>query len=64
MVTGVIACHKYDLLYGRPEHFQLNVIEKLCLMLKFGTENAGGFTYIGMSVKQYDDFSTTLDQVS
>ena len=59
----IIAWHINDLLYGGIEQFQLNVIEKLHHILKFGTAN-GAFTYIRMNVKQHADFSITLDQVS
>ena len=64
MITGLIASHVDVLLYGGTEQFQLNVIEKLCHILKFGTENALAVTDVGMSVKQYADFSITLNKVS
>ena len=50
-MTGIIACHVDDLLYGGTDDLQLNVIEKLRVALEFGTADTGAFTYIGMNVK-------------
>ena len=59
-----MACHVDDPLYGGTGDSQLNVTKKLCVALKFSTENTRTFTKIRMNVKQHPDKSITLDQVT
>ena len=60
--VGIMVCFVNDILWGGHRNF-INIINKLKQTFHTGTEHSQGFNYIGIDLKQNNDFSITINQV-
>ena len=61
-LTGILACHMDDMIWGGNQYFKETIITKLKEIFNFGSEEMEAFTYIGIELKQNSDFSVKIDQ--
>ena len=60
-MIGIIVCFVDDVLWGGSCQFH-SIIDQLRCVFNIGTENTEIFDYIGVNLKQNDDFSITISQ--
>mgnify|MGYP001794889706 CR=1 FL=1 len=63
-ISGIITCFVDDIIWGGTESFYKNVVEKFKNTFKIGSESVECFTYLGINIKQRNDFSIEIDQSS
>ena len=61
-LVDIFACHVDDMIWGGNENFKISVIDNLRNTFMFGSEESKAFTYLGIQLIQYDDFSLTINQ--
>ena len=63
-LTGILACHMDEMIWGGNQYFKETIITKLKEIFNFGSEETEAFKYIGIGLKQNSDFSVKIDQNS
>ncbi len=71
-LSGIIACHVDDILFGGSPEFHQNVIMKLRSVFTIGLEEDTNLKYLGLKVSQHyigidvctDEYANSLQQVS
>ena len=63
-LIGIIACFVDDMIWGGTEYFFETVIKNFKSTFQIGAEHFAAFTYLGLNIKQKDDFSIDVDQTS
>ena len=64
VLSGILICHVDDILYGGNEQFCKEVIPSLENTFEIGSRSSTSFVYIGISMKQQDDCSISVNQKS
>ena len=64
ILIGLLLVFVDDLLWGGNEHFEFAVINELKKIFRVGCEQSRAFKYIGINLKQNEDYTISLDQVA
>ena len=56
-LTGILACHIDEMIWGGNQYFKETIITKLKEIFNFGSEEMEEFTYIGIELKQNSYFN-------
>ena len=63
-LQGIIVCHVDDMLWAGTELFKSGIICALQDSLSFGSQENTAFRYLGIDLRQHEDFSIELSQSS
>ena len=63
-LTGILACHVDDMIWGGTEYFKNNAINNLKSKFKFGSEETDAFVYIAIGLSQNSDYSISIEQIN